>query len=217
MSGIKRQAPYKHADGSDCYTKDCSLGKPVSREAIIAQAYNELETKLAEFDKHNTTKEGKPFYPVKDKVTVNGVTYHRRRENVFPDAPYSMRIQVNRTISDEEIKKMADIIGYNYRQTVNGESVGIPQRDSDRSFVIFTDTTKGSPERLDIFEEKLPDIMRDGSPIRKTDRSGLGTKGTRLTPGMEEDLGVELYYDQVMDYTQDSAGIHSNDIKNEHN
>jgi hypothetical protein len=50
---------------------------------------------------------------------------------------------------------------------------------------------------LEDFEEALPQILSEGSPIRKTDRSGPGTKGTRLVEGFGADLAAEIYYDDA--------------------
>jgi hypothetical protein len=53
-----------------------------------------------------------------------------------------------------------------------------------RVFFLGTDFTKS---RRDDWGDALPelwDMLRDGSPIRKTDRAGLGTKGTRKHAGI---------------------------------
>jgi hypothetical protein len=44
-------------------------------------------------------------------------------------------------------------------------------------------------------EEMLPSIVKHGSQVRKTDRAGAGTKGTRLVEGLGADLQVTIYYD----------------------
>jgi len=53
---------------------------------------------------------------------------------------------------------------------------------------------------LEEFEDTLPTMINEGSPVRKTDRAGAGTKGTRLVEGMHEPgLTFEVYYDSVYD------------------
>lgn len=121
----------------------------------------------------------------------------------FPDAPYAIRLEANRPLSDEEIKTAARALGYAYRSTVAGESLSDPTRDSSHSFALHADTTKSRRDdlgvALDDFHETLPGTLRDGSPVRTTDRAGRGTKGTRLTEGLNDpDLTFEIYYDSVV-------------------
>ena len=138
-----------------------------------------------------------------DTVVVDGTVYQRRRDGVYPDTPYSMRIQSKRPLSDDDMQKAAQLLGYAYRAEVRGEPLGDPERDSPYSFVVYADTTKSSSDDLGIalegFEESLPEMFADGSPIRKTDRAGAGTKGTRLVEGFDGDgFGFEIYYDDVV-------------------
>lgn len=126
--------------------------------------------------------------------------YHRRRDGVFPGTPYSMRFQANRPISDEEMNHLSQLIGYQYRATVRGESMGTPERDTPYSFTVYADTTKSSSDDLghamEKFETGLNDIIQNGSPVRTTDRSGPA--GTRLVDGFNDsNLGLETYYDDV--------------------
>lgn len=111
-------------------------------------------------------------------------TMHRLREGVYAGTPYAMRFEANRPITDDEMHKMASLIGYRYRAAVHGEPMDYPQRDSTHSFVVAADTTKSASDdlgmALDDFEGGLTDFVKDGSPVRKTDRAGAGTKGTRL-------------------------------------
>jgi hypothetical protein len=127
--------------------------------------------------------------------------FYRRRPGVFGGTPYAMRIQANRPLNDEEMRKMAGLMGYAYRATIAGEPIGSPMRDSPYSFVVSSDMTKSSRDDLGMgledFEESLPRVLAEGSPIRKTNRAGAGTQGTRLVEGFGSDLTFELYYDDV--------------------
>jgi hypothetical protein len=139
-----------------------------------------------------------------DTVDVGETTFHRRCDGVYPQWPGAMRFQANRPLTDDDMTRMAQIVGYNYAATVAGESLDLPERDSPYSFILGADMTKSRRDDLGIaleqFEENLPGMLCDGSPIRKTNRAGAGTKGTRLVDGFAEpDLVVHLYYDDVFD------------------
>lgn len=138
---------------------------------------------------------------VRDVVTSGGQTFHRRQEGVYPAEPYAMRFQSERPITDDQMERSAQLIGYSYAMAGRGEGIGIAERDSPYSFVVGSDTTKGRVYRhLDVFEENLPGILASGSPVRSTDRAGAGTKGTRLVEGMGPEAPTfELYYDSVFE------------------
>lgn len=148
---------------------------------------------------------------VVDSYTINGephdslTNYYRRRPGIFGGSPYSMRLQASRPLSDEEMSTMAGLVGYAYRAAVAGEPIGNPMRDSPFSFTVSADTTKSSRDDLGMaledFEEALPTMIAEGSPIRKTNRAGAGTQGTRLVEGLGSDLKFELYYDDVWSAT----------------
>lgn len=139
----------------------------------------------------------------RDKVlSIDGsTTFHRSRDGVYPSEPYKMRFQTSRPIDDGEMHQMAGLIGYAYASKVRGESLGEPVRDSPYSFVVYADTTKSRcddlGEALQEFEEQLPAMIHDGSPVRTTDRNGPA--GTRLVLGLNDpDLTFETYYDSVV-------------------
>lgn len=138
-----------------------------------------------------------------DKVEVDGQTYHRRRDGVLPNTPYGMRLQFNRPLSESEKRHLAGLTGYAYRSSISGEPLGEPYADSPYSFVVSSDMTKSSRDDLGValeeFEDKLPAMIQEGSPVRVSDRSGPGTRGTRLVEGFNEpDLTFEIFYDDVI-------------------
>lgn len=137
---------------------------------------------------------------VDDTVEVAGYgTFTRRREGVFANQPYAMRVQVDRELSNDEARHLAQLVGYDYSKT-GGERLGDPHQDAPNSIVVYADTTKGRAYRhLDDFELDLESTITDGSPLRKTDRSGAGTKGTRLVEGLSGVSGVHIYYDSVLE------------------
>jgi len=136
-----------------------------------------------------------------DEETNSSRTFHRSRDGVLPNWPYAMRFQTDRQLTDGEARHVAGLVGYAYRQTVAGEPLGELERDTPYSFVVSADTTKSRRDDLALaladFEMTLPSILRQGSPVRKTDKAGPGTAGTRLVEGMGSDFRTELYYDDA--------------------
>ena len=139
---------------------------------------------------------------IRDAVDVVGTVFHRRREGTYPDAPNAVRIQASRPLTDQEMQRMAQLVGYQYAAEVRGDPFSDPLRDSPFSFIIAADTTKTRSDdlgaALERFEAGLDHIVQAGSPVRTTNRAGEGTKGTRLVEGFNEaGLTFELFYDDV--------------------
>lgn len=134
---------------------------------------------------------------VVDTLDIDGITYHRHRDGIDFTQPYSMLIQSERPISDEEMDRMTQLAGYCYRSTVHGESLDDPHRVSPYAFTIFADTTKGRGYIGDFIDE-YPTMLDEGSPLRTTDRAGAGTKGTRLVEPMDDAPQIEMYFDRAM-------------------
>jgi hypothetical protein len=75
-----------------------------------------------------------------------------------------------------------------------GECYGVKSPDAvdgwGQLFIISSDSTKS---RHDDWTDSIGDLwrmLREGSPVRKTDRSGPGTKDTRAVEGLRCDLWV---------------------------
>jgi hypothetical protein len=136
--------------------------------------------------------------------------FHRRRPGMFAGNPYSMRFQVNRRLTEDDARHLAGLVGYAYRATIAGESIGHPEIDTPFSFIVSADMTKSSRDDLGMgledFEATLPRVLAEGSPIRKTDRAGAGTQGTRLIEGFGPDLVAEIYYDDAFFNDPQNAG-----------
>jgi hypothetical protein len=128
--------------------------------------------------------------------TADGRVFHRRRDGVFPDAPYAFRIQVDRQIDSEDLSKMAKILGSAYATTGWNEGLGWPEQDTPFSFIVSADTTKGRAyQNLDNMEVNLAAYFVDGSPVAKTNR-GRTPKGERFVDGFGTNAPkFELYYE----------------------
>jgi hypothetical protein len=124
------------------------------------------------------------------------VAYVRADSYSFHDYPDEMRIQASRPLSDAEVQKVAQLTGYQHRSTLNGEGLSDPDRCGNAAVLVGTDNTKSSGRKsmFNDFEDGLEATLQEGSPVRKTDRSGPGTKGTRLIEGFGKDVSFTLYY-----------------------
>jgi hypothetical protein len=135
-------------------------------------------------------------------ITEDGTVYHRSRPGVHANEPSAMRFQASRPLSNTDMDRAAQIVGYIYPATVAGERLGNPVRDTPNSFTLSADITKSRRDDVDQalseFEQHLPEMFKDGSPVRTIDHTGAGTRGTRLIPGFnEEHLTFHLFYDSV--------------------
>lgn len=104
---------------------------------------------------------------------------------------------VDRSLSLAEVSQVAGAVGYAFRQVLHGESLSEPDVKQGIGFVeltFFYDTTKSQSDDPDFHEafETARDYIQFGSPVRKTDRSGPGTKGTQLVTGIGE-VGLRFY------------------------
>lgn len=124
------------------------------------------------------------------------VAYVKAEAYNYQNYPDDMRIQASRPLTDAEVQRVAQLTGYQHRSTLNGEGLSDPDRCGNASVLVGTDNTKSSGRKsmFDEFEDGLEGTLQDGSPVRKTDRSGPGTKGTRLVEGFGKDVSFTLYY-----------------------
>ncbi len=94
------------------------------------------------------------------------------------------------SIPKEAIDSISGCIGYALKQTIAGESLSEPTSIDETPFFIslefFYDSTKtqrDDPDFIEAFEQAKAMVI-EGTPVRKTDRAGEGTKGTRLVDGL---------------------------------
>lgn len=133
-----------------------------------------------------------------DAFVHDGQMFQRRRDYVYPAEPYAIAIRTAEPIDDDQMQQIAGLTGYAYSTTGGERAYGDPERVDERTFILHVDTTKGRAyQRLDRFEDMLADTIIEGSPVRKTDRAGAGTQGTRLVEGLGRDLAPEIFYDSV--------------------
>lgn len=141
----------------------------------------------------------------KDELEVNGVRYHRRRKDVFARRPEHLRIQVVRPLDEAEMEKLQGILKAHFRAKTHNGSLMNFTADSPSSFTAELSFGAIQQEDLDAkiheFESSLRSTVEEGTPVRTTNKSGAGTKGTRKFDGFQENLKVQLYYDSVVKTT----------------
>lgn len=147
----------------------------------------------------NATSDAVQSGEVFDTVVSKGRTFHRVRDGVAPMEPQAIRIQADRALDEDDLATIAQMTGYSLRTAGQGEGASDPIRDSPFSFNVHNDTTKGDQYmHLDRFQANLHTFIHQGTPVRKTDRGGPGTKGTRLINGYGRNApGIEIYYDDA--------------------
>lgn len=136
---------------------------------------------------------------VEDEILHDGTLYSRVRKGVGGGDFSSMRIQANRSLTEDEAYRLSGMVGYAYVKSIAGEKIYDPTQDSPYSLVISADSTKSARDDLGDgiyeFEEALKEISTNGSPRYKTDRKG--PIGSQKVEGFGDDFKVEIYYDSV--------------------
>jgi hypothetical protein len=95
-------------------------------------------------------------------------------------------------LDEEQIRRASGCIGYALRETLAGEDLSEPtvMRETEKGFpTVLTysyDATKSQRDDPDYGEafNKAAQYVHDGTPIRKTNRAGANTRGTRLVEGI---------------------------------
>ena len=105
-----------------------------------------------------------------------------------------VRATFDRLLTVEEAQEAAGAIGYALRIYFNGEELsdptylldGLKNGDAHAVLQFAYDSTKAirsEPDTAEAFEEALR-YIKEGSPVRQTNRAGVKTKGTRLVKGV---------------------------------
>lgn len=108
-----------------------------------------------------------------------------------PGSWYEIRAEFGAYLTDEQVHQAAGCIGYALRQEIRGEELSEPlsikRTKGGRTIARFgydsTKTRSDDPDETLAFE-LAAQYVREGSPVRKTNRAGVGTVGTRLCEGL---------------------------------
>lgn len=98
-------------------------------------------------------------------------------------------VTVSRRLSSAEVQQVAGCLGYALAR-MNGEALGDPKsvvkHGECTTLSFFFDSTKCHRNSYS-FEEAFADAAQyicEGTPVRRTNRAGAGTAGTRLVEGI---------------------------------
>lgn len=99
-----------------------------------------------------------------------------------------VRVEVNRILDDEDLQRAAGCVGYAFAKNLRGESLGEPENITRQhgvtAFECYYDSTKSRVWNVEDALDEAVQFILEGTPIRTTNRSGPGTKGTRLVEGV---------------------------------
>lgn len=108
-----------------------------------------------------------------------------------PGGWQEIRATFDRGLTVYEVLRIAGALGYALREHIVGEELSLPRvaipTDENSTVLEFEyDSTKSRrSERHDADAfDAAREYITEGSPIRKTDRRGPGTQGTRLVEGI---------------------------------
>jgi hypothetical protein len=111
---------------------------------------------------------------------------------------YSVRAEFDRVLTTDEAMEASGAIGYALRIYIAGEELSLPtiELSAEGKTVLTygydsTKTRRDDPNHEEAFDMARTYIV-EGSPVRKTDRAGRNTAGTRLCKGIGA-VGVVFY------------------------
>lgn len=104
-------------------------------------------------------------------------------------------------LTSDEIGRVSGCLGYSLREHIRGESLGaaVVSYELEAAYITYGyDSTKSRSDDIgdhisDAFDDAHKYIV-EGTPIRKTDRGGPGTRGTRLVEGVARLKGIPIAF-----------------------
>jgi hypothetical protein len=112
---------------------------------------------------------------------------------------YEVRVTFDRELTGDEINRASGALGYALRATLAGESLSDPTvalcEDHRTVLEYGYDSTKSQRDDPDFDAAFLlaHRYIEEGTPVRKTDRAGQGTQGTRLVEGIGGDMDIRFF------------------------
>lgn len=115
----------------------------------------------------------------------------------------AIRVVVDRALSADDVGRLSGCLAYALTATLAGDTLGEPSAEmatSDNG-VSFTcieyaynaaSTVRTNPDAKLAFKTAR-EYIRDGTPVRTTDREGAGTRNTRLVEGISAPANVSFF------------------------
>lgn len=128
----------------------------------------------------------------------NAETFYKHGEGVHAWEYDNILLVANRPLDDDEMLHAAQMVGYAYAR-LSGERFGWPDRISENSFALWSDSTKCRNSDFADFADNLNHMLANGSGLRKTNRAGEGTKDTHKVPPMDN-VTLDIYLDEVFSF-----------------
>ncbi|MGY6496628.1 MAG: hypothetical protein ACXIUP_00200 [Microcella sp.] len=130
------------------------------------------------------------------------ILFTRPGDGEVPDEPTALRVQVDRSLSDDERAALNDAVRYALNAAHRGAAGEDPWSDTSASTVVEVNlaenrTRSKDSERFALFERRVRHLLEHGSEVRTTDRSGPGTRGTRAIEPWAKPPRFVVFYDRV--------------------
>jgi hypothetical protein len=116
----------------------------------------------------------------------------------------TVAVRVGRVLTDAEVSQVSGCLGYALRVEIAGEDLSDPvmivRTYGETYLTYWYDSTKGARSSRDgqAALELAAQLIVEGSPLRKSNRSGPNTIGTRLVQGIGP-VALTFYVDVPVD------------------
>ena len=114
-----------------------------------------------------------------------------------------VRLDITGILDDEEVMRAAGAVGYAFRVHFQGnglsEPIDVQRKGGLTSFTLESNGYQDDKGKYLDFLDDCIQYIYGGTPIRKTDRSGPSTKGTRLVNGTQRLARVRLWVDEEIE------------------
>lgn len=114
-----------------------------------------------------------------------------------------IRVVLKGTLDDTELGLASGCVGYAFAVHYGGDGLSDPveviRRNGETAFTLVpAGPYRSNPENRSDFLQDAKMFIADGTPIRKTDRSGPGTRGTRLVHGLRQAAEIYLWEPELV-------------------
>jgi hypothetical protein len=124
---------------------------------------------------------------IEEKSWLSLHTFLYGRHNLYDFQ--EILLVIDGILTYDEVSRASGCLGYALREVLSGEDLSGPSLHAENNYSklsYYYDSTKSRRDDIDYIEvfTKSLTYIEHGSPIRKTNRAGIDTKGTRLVDGI---------------------------------